>query len=99
MTLVKRDYIDPDGIPRRVLIPEGETDNQMGIPVSLELSDLFGHMPVEFQRSLYEALHAQGLVEPQDFFQRGAAERFRAALLSVIKHDFLSVQTVAKQEL
>lgn len=99
MNFVRRDYIDLDGIPRRVLIPESETDNAMGIPVSLELSDLFGHMPVPFQQSLYEALHAQGLVEASDFFLPDAGKRFRAAMLSVIKHDFLSVQTIAKEEL
>lgn len=95
----RRSFNDDRGIPRVVLIPVGETDNQAGIPISLDLDRLYGHMPVEFQRSLYEALHAQGLVEPADFLKPGAGERFRAAMLSIIKHDFLSVQALAKEEL
>lgn len=95
----KQDYVDDDGIPKRVILPLGETDPSMGIPVSLDLSSLYSHMPETFQRELYEALHAQGLVEAADYFKPGAAERFKAAMLSVIRHDFLSVQAIAIQEL
>jgi hypothetical protein len=95
----REDYIDALGIPRRVLVPEGETDLKMGIPLSLDLSPIFGHMPPAFQRDLYAALHAQGLVEAKDYFVRGAAERFRAAMFTVIAHDFTNVQTLAKEVL
>lgn len=97
--VVRKQYLDQTGISRVVLLPEGEKDVKTGIPVSLDLSPLFGHMPDEFQRSLYEALHAKGLVDAADYFKPGAAERFRSALLSVVKHDFFSVQTLAKEEL
>jgi hypothetical protein len=97
--IVRHQYTDPLGIPRTVLLPKGETDVKAGIPVSLDLSPLFGHMPDTFQRELYAALAAQGLVEPADYFKKGAAERFRAAMFTVIKHDFLNVQTIAKEEL
>lgn len=95
--IIKADFTDEQGIPQRVLIPEGETDMRTGIPLSLDLSPLFGHMPTNFQRDLYQALHDQGLVEPKDFFQPGAGERFRAAMLSVIRHDFMSTQTLAQE--
>lgn len=95
--LVKKDFTDPDGIPQRVLVPEGETDLKTGIPVSLDLSPLFSHMPEGFQRDLTQALHARGLVEAKDYFAPGAADLFRSAMLSVIKHDFLSVQALAKE--
>lgn len=99
LPIVRHQYTDPLGIPRTVLLPKGETDVKAGIPVSLDLSPLFGHMPDQFQRELYAALEAQGLVEPADYFKKGAAERFRAAMFTVIKHDFLNVQSLAKEEL
>lgn len=96
---IRKDYTDPAGIPSRVLVPEGETDLSTGIPVSLDLSPLYPHMPPEWLRALYEALHAQGLVEAPDFFKPGADQRAKAALLSVIRSDFLNMQAIAKQEL
>jgi hypothetical protein len=96
---VRKDFTDTDGVPRRVLLPHGETDTSMGIPVSLDLSEVYGHMPDDFQTRLYTALHAQGLVEAGDYLKAGADQRFKAAMLSVIRNDFLSVQTIAKQEL
>jgi len=97
--LTERTYTGHDNIPRVVLVPESETDVSTGIPVSLDLSALYGHMGAEFQSRLYIALHARGLVKPIDYFKPGAADNFRAALLSVIRADFLSAQTLAKQEL
>src|SRR5258705_9159075 len=95
----RKTYEDGSGIPRTVLVPPGETELKRGIPISLDLSPLFGHMPAEFQRELYAALHAQGLIEPIDFFKPGAAERYQRALRTVLKHDFLSIQTLANEEL
>lgn len=95
----KVNFKDDSGIPRVVLIPKGETDHQAGIPVSLDLTPLFGHMPPAFLSAFYQALHDQGLIEPADFFKSGAAERYRRALFTVIKHDFLSVQALANKEL
>lgn len=95
----RKTYEDGSGIPRVVLVPEGEPDLKKGIPVSFDLSPLFGHMPPTFQREFYAALHAQGLVEAADYFKAGAAERYQAALRTVLKHDFLNIQTLAKKEL
>lgn len=99
MPIVRKEFTDGFGIPRTVLLPEGETDVKAGIPASLDLSPLYGHMPADFQRELYAALRAQGLVDAADYFKPGAGERFRAAMFTVIKHDFFSVQTLAKEEL
>ncbi len=96
---VREQYEDDSGIPRVVLIPAGTEDKSKGIPLSLDLTPLFGHMPDTFQRALYAALHDQGLIEPLDFFKPGAAERYQRVLRTVIKHDFLSIQTLAKQEI
>lgn len=95
----KVNFNDDSGVPRVVLIPKGETDYKAGIPVSLDLTPLFGHMPPSFLKAFYKALHDQGLIEPADFFKSGAAERYRRALFTVIKHDFLSVQALANKEL
>lgn len=99
VSLEKRSIVDAAGVPKVVLLPKDETDVRTGIPVSLDLSPLFGHMPDSFQKTLYESLHAQGLIEPADYFKPGAAERFRAAMFTIIKHDFCSVQTIANEEL
>lgn len=95
----KAKYEDGSGIPRVVLIPPGVSDKSKGIPLSLDLTSLFGHMPAAFQKAFYQALHDQGLIEPKDFFKPGAADRYQRALRTVIKHDFLSIQKLAKQEM
>jgi hypothetical protein len=95
----RKTYEDNAGIPRVVLVPPGEKDLKAGIPLSFDLTPLFGHMPKEFQREFYQALHAQGLIEASDYFKPGAAERYRRALFTVIKHDFLSIQALADKEL
>lgn len=94
----RQTFKDDAGVPRVVFVPDGE-DPKMGIPVSLDLTELYGHMPKSFQKALYEALHAQGLITPADFFTRDAADRYARALRSVIKHDFLSVQAIAQKEI
>lgn len=92
-------FEDGSGIPRVVLIPPGEQDKSTGIPLSLDLTPLYGHMPVSFQRSLTKALHDHGLVEPADYFKIGAADRYQRALRTVLKHDFVSIQALAQKEL
>lgn len=96
---VERDFVDSRGVQQRVLVPEGSTNLAAGIPVSLDISELFNHMPDEFVVSFTAALHEQGLVKPADYFQPGASDRYRAALLMVIRHDFLSIQALAQKEL
>ena len=97
--IVEKSFVDSAGIPRVALLPKSETDPSMGIPVSLDISPLYSHMPPEWLRDFTVALHAQGLIKPADFFQPGAADRYKAALLAVIRHDFLSIQALAKENM
>lgn len=96
---IEKSYVDASGIPSRVLVPEDATDLSAGIPVSLDISPLYLHMPSEFVVSFTKALHEQGLVKPEDYFQPGASDRYKAAFLMVIRHDFLSLQALAKTEI
>lgn len=96
---VEKNYIDADGVPSRVLVPEGATDLSAGIPVSLDISSLYQHMPQQFVAELTAALHEVGLVRASDYFQPGASDKYKQALLMVIRHDFTNLQTIAKQEL
>lgn len=98
-TPVERDFVDKGGVQKRVLVPEGTNDLSVGIPVSLDISSLYDHMPHEFVVEFTAALHAQGLVKPSDYFLVGASDKYRAALLMVIRHDFLNIQALAKEEL
>lgn len=97
--VMEKAYTDEKGIPRVSLVPEGEKDMTTGIPVSLDVTVLYPHMPDSFQAALTEALHAVGLVKPADYFLNGASERFRAAMLTVIRHDFGNVQALANEAL
>jgi hypothetical protein len=92
---IKVDYIDRDGIKRRVLLPDAYADPAEGIPVSLPVEQLYSHMPPAFQAALVTALWARDLIEPADFLAPGAAERARAALLEVVKHDALNMLSFA----
>lgn len=96
---IRETYEDGSGIPRVVLIPQGEKDKATGIPLSLDLTPLYGHMPLTFQQALTKALHDHGLIEPLDFFKTGAADRYQRVIRDVIKHDFLDIQNLAKQEI
>jgi len=64
---------------------------------AFDLSSLYSHMPPEFIGSLAQELHLRGLIEPGDYFKPNAHALFRAAMLSVIKHDFLTAQGLAKK--
>lgn len=95
-SLVPIDYRDEFGIMRRVLLPAGASP-QEGIPISLPVDELYGHMPIEFRQRLMEALWARELVEPRDFLRAGAAELIRSAWLSVVKYDVMDIQNLAKE--
>lgn len=97
--IIEAQFISASGVPRTVLVPQGETDLTRGIPVSLDLSPLYAHMPDDFLKELTRACYAVGLVKAADYFAPDAGQRFRAAMLSVIRHDFSNVQAIAKEEL
>lgn len=97
--LIEKSFTDKDNIPRVALVAPGETNPERGIPVSLDLSPLYAHMSAAWQQELYTALHAQGLIKPADYFKPDASQRFKAAMLSVIRHDFSNCQALAQREL
>lgn len=92
------DYITKDGIMRRVQIPDsGAVNLDEGIPISLHVDDLYPHTSIDFRRELVNQLWDMGLIEPKNFLQPGATEKIRAVLLSIIKHDALSIVSFAKE--
>lgn len=94
----KVDYIDKNGIQRRVLIPDGVSDYSEGIPVSLPVDSLYQHCSIEFRRALIDELWARDLIEPCDFRRAGAGELITAALRSVVKRDALDIITLARED-
>lgn len=96
---VEKDYVDASGLATRVLVPEGSSDLSAGIPVSLDISNAFTHMPPSFVVDFTRALHTVGLVKPSDYFQPGASDKYKQALFMVIRSDFLTLQALAKEEL
>lgn len=96
MTYETHDTTDALGLPKRVLIPAG-ADPSEGIPVSFDFEQVYARMPAPFIAELTKACWARGLIEPCDFLKPGADQLFKSAMLSVIKHDFLSVQTIAQE--
>lgn len=97
LTSVKRDYVDRDGIQRRVLIPPDVTDYGEGVPLSLDVDVLFRHCGIDFVRDLSAELWARGLIEPADYLKAGAAELITAALRSVVKRDALDILALARE--
>lgn len=97
--MIRKDYIDDDGLHCRVLVPSDDVPVNEGVPLHLDLVQIYNHMPMEFVVRLSNALYARGLIEPQDFMKPGAAELTRNALIDVTKHDALSIIGFAKQQL
>lgn len=94
------DYVDKHKIKRRVQVPDtGAVNLEEGIPISLHLDELFPEAPIEFRRELINQLWDMGFIVPNDFLQPGAADRIRAVLLSVVKHDAMSIQAYAREVL
>ena len=92
-----RDYTDERGILRKVAVPESFTgDLKRGIPISLNVDSVFEEMPISFLQRLYPAFYQRGIVTYEDTLQPGAAGRIQAAILSVVSHDALNIQALAK---
>lgn len=98
MNLKPVEFIDQEGRKRRVLVPDGATTRpEEGIPVSLDLDEVFPDAPADFLARLHNELWARGLVEPQDFLKAGAPEAYKRALLSVIRLDFARIRQLAQE--
>lgn len=96
--LIKVDYVDSDGIQRRVELPAGVSNYAEGIPVSLDADRLFVDCSPDFRRKLVQELWARGVVEPCDCLKPGAAELITAAIRSAVKVDALDIITLANKE-
>lgn len=100
MSLHPVDFIDDEGRNRRVLVPEESAiAPHEGLPVSLELDDIFPDAPPDFLTRLHNALWQQGLIEPQDYLKPGAPEIYKRALLSVVRLDFHRIRQLAQEVL
>lgn len=95
---IKADYLDSDGIKRRVLLPAGVTAYEEGIPVSLDADRIFVNSSIDFRRRLVDELWARGLIEPCDFNRAGAPELVRAAIVAANKADTIAILTLAKSD-
>ncbi len=98
MGVTRVDYIDAEGIKRRVILPSDDGVNpEEGIPISVPVDTLFEHAPIEFRRALVDALWANGLIEKDDFLRKDAPDKIRASLLSVTKHDTMDILNLARE--
>ena len=102
--MVTVNYTDERGIPRRAQVPSGTPEDQYHEGIHIDLYDeldarLFSQTPIGFRRRLYTLLHDKGLIEPIDFLQNGARDRFRAAFLLAVKTDALDAERIAKEVL
>jgi len=93
---IKKDYRDESGIMHRVLLPHDDALVSEGIPISVEIRQLYDNAPLDFVVRLSNALWDRGLIEPSDFFKPGAHELTRDAFLSCVREDALSIISLAK---
>ena len=93
---VIKDYTDADGVKHRVLVPNEDSIVEEGVPVSLDIRQLYSHMPPGFVAKLTEALWSRGLIEPADYFKPGAHELTRDAILDMVRFDALSIISLAR---
>jgi hypothetical protein len=97
------DYRDENGVMRRVLLPADSDryDPEEGVPLDLygDLDELYQDAPPVFRYNLYQMLYDRGLIEPADFLAPGALDIYRQVILSIIKHDGLSAQALAKERM
>lgn len=90
--------VDKEGLPIVVLVPGGIPVEE-GIPISLPLNLIFGSLPVDFRKRLYNALWDRGLVEPSDYLKPEASSLYKAAILSIIRTDFYDLVRLAQETL
>jgi len=90
----KVDYEDIQGIPRRVLVKDGN-DPETGIPL-LDLSAL--GLNEEIEAHFYQVLWSQGIREYKDLYQPGAAGKVMAALRSAFKVAVSEVMAIRDKE-
>lgn len=87
--MVKVDYIDENGIQRRVLLKTEYESPEKGIPLDVYsvLNEFYADTNDNFRKVLYETLWAMGLIEPHHFQAPDARKKFRQALQSSLSRD------------
>lgn len=96
----KQEYVDERGVTRLVFVPDnGYAVPEEGIPADMvDLIDgLYPDAPESFLVKLHDALRRRGLVQPADYLQPGAGDRYRSAMLEVLRHDAHNVIAKAKE--
>ena len=93
------DYVDDNGIKRRVLVPQQAESvaPAEGVPLSLDVDRLYADCPLAFRQRLVTELWAVGLVQKADFLAPDAANRIRAALLATVKQDTVAIINFARE--
>ncbi len=89
------DYLDEQKIKRRVLVPVG-ADPGEGIPLSLDVDQLYADCPLSFRQRLVTELWAVGLIEKKDFDNPNAGNLIRSALLATVKSDTVKIINFAR---
>jgi len=91
------DYLDEQKIKRRVLVPTG-ADPSEGIPLSLDVDQLYLDCPLEFRQRFVAELWAVGLIEKKDFERADAPSLIRSALLATVKTDTVMIINFARSQ-
>lgn len=86
------DFVDDDGWPRRVELPEGAIEPEHGFPISADWEAL--EIPKDLGQKLASELVRRGLVTPRDYHKPGAIREIQGALQSVLKLDAQRIQAV-----
>lgn len=87
--MIKIDYVDSEGIKRRVGVLNPHDDAKEGFPLDVynELSDYYGDMPETTKRAIFSRLWDFDLIEAQDFLASNAVSRYMQALKLALKSD------------
>lgn len=94
--ILVQDTKTEEGLPVRVMVPEG-IDPSEGIPVSMPLDEIYGDLPSEFRERLYNELWARGLVSPSDYLKPGADQKFKSAIMAIIRVDWRLIVQKAQE--
>ena len=100
--MIKKDYINQQGIQRRVWLLNTLDDPEQGMPADVfdDLDELYQDASQAFRDKLYSRLWQLNLIEPQDFQKSSAIKRYRQALQFAIKHDATdAIRHIKKLEL
>lgn len=90
----KIDYVDNNGLRRRVLVKTEYDAPEKGIPIDVYelLLEFYEDASTQFVRSLYERLWDMKIIERTDFMQPVNKAKIRQAINSTIRCDATDLQ-------